>query len=304
MIRRCLVPGLCMGICLTAPAQIPTPPPAHAPRAAPAAASLRAEARKQIAAAAWPAAERRLKRALAAEPGDADARALLGSVYLWTGRHAQAVATLEPLVGVRPDDVLLQSNLALAYIKAEEADVRDVRKAASYLLAASDSAPSAEALPILAAAYKDLRASPAAAVLFADLTPRQRHRLAETLMRTEEYPEALALLEPLLPETPDDPLLLNNLAWIHAAARQPQVREPRKAIAYARQALLYQPWTLRIWHTLGEAYLAAGDWGKAYRIAHEGLRAARLGQSEQDASEFGRLLARVVRERQITDIFE
>jgi tetratricopeptide (TPR) repeat protein len=90
------------------------------------------------------------------------------------------------------------------------------------------------------------------------------------------YREGLDLLQDLLKRVPDHPSVQNNIAWIYAKATDPAIRDPAKALRYARRALMVTPSDPNIWSTLAEAYYAAGDYPRALRVARQAFQMARL----------------------------
>ncbi len=73
---------------------------------------------------------------------------------------------------------------------------------------------------------------------------------------------ARIVLERGLKLYPDNPDILNNLAWLYATAPSP-LKLPDRAISLARKALKYAPERAYIWDTLAEAYYVKGEYSKA-----------------------------------------
>lgn len=100
-----------------------------------------------------------------------------------------------------------------------------------------------------------------------------------------DFKAALPLLEQVRRRQPDHPSVLNNLAWIHARSADPAIRDPAKALRYARQAVVTMPSDQNFWNTLAEAYFAAGDFDRALRVAKQSLRLARVnGETDLQAA--------------------
>ncbi len=104
---------------------------------------------------------------------------------------------------------------------------------------------------------------------------RGRFGLSTALIQTDNYKEALEILEIMLKETPKDYVLKNNTAWIYATARDRKMRNGPRAIQLAQEALLLNPIDCHVWSTLAEAYYICGQYGKALRSAGEALRVGR-----------------------------
>ncbi len=63
--------------------------------------------------------------------------------------------------------------------------------------------------------------------------------------------------------TPDDPLRMNNLAWLLATHPEPELRDPPRAVELAKKAVDLAPNEGTNWNTLGVAQYRAGDWNDA-----------------------------------------
>ena len=103
---------------------------------------------------------------------------------------------------------------------------------------------------------------------------RARFGVGTGYIQQNKYQEAIAVLEPMTEEFPDDFLVKNNVAWLYATARDPTVRNGEKAIRYAQEALLISPNSYQVWNTLSESYYITGEYEKAQRAAEEALRLA------------------------------
>ncbi len=73
---------------------------------------------------------------------------------------------------------------------------------------------------------------------------------------------------------PENPHVLNNLAWLYATAEDPRFRNPARALDLAKSAagLLEEP---HILDTLAECYYVNGQYSKALETARRALRLAR-----------------------------
>jgi Zn-dependent protease with chaperone function len=73
---------------------------------------------------------------------------------------------------------------------------------------------------------------------------------------------------------PENPHVLNNLAWLYATAEDPRFRNPARALDLAKAAagLLEEP---HILDTLAECYFVNGQYAKALETARRALRLAR-----------------------------
>lgn len=105
---------------------------------------------------------------------------------------------------------------------------------------------------------------------------QSRYIITQLYIRAKQYTKAKDLLLILAAEFPEDFKLLNNLAWLYATADDPAIRNGKKAVKVAQEALTIAPNDHHVWSTLSEAYYISGDYEKAYRaIRHMASLAAR-----------------------------
>jgi len=103
-----------------------------------------------------------------------------------------------------------------------------------------------------------------------------RFLLGAACIEAGRYDDARPMLESLLVEIPDNPMIKNNLAWVYVKSKDPSVRNPAKAIKLARSAVMDAPSDYLIWNTLSEAYYAEGRYDRALRAAESALRLSLL----------------------------
>jgi tetratricopeptide (TPR) repeat protein len=101
---------------------------------------------------------------------------------------------------------------------------------------------------------------------------RARFGLGTAYIQMQRYKDALAVLEPMAKEFPEDYFLKNNIAWLYATAKDVSIRNGVKAIQYAQDALMIAPGDCHVWSTLSEGYYISGQYDKALRAAEEALR--------------------------------
>jgi len=95
-----------------------------------------------------------------------------------------------------------------------------------------------------------------------------------TLYYTRNKPQqAVFHLQRALELDPDNPEIMNNLAWIFATGKESPFFQPDRALALARKAADISPKS-HILDTLAEAYFVNGQTGKALATAEEALTAA------------------------------
>lgn len=108
--------------------------------------------------------------------------------------------------------------------------------------------------------------------------PRNRRAmfgLGTACIALGHYAEAIEVLQRAVDADRTDYYAMNNLAWLHATARDIRFRDGRRAVALAREALMIAPMDFHVWSTLSEGYYVSGDYPKARRAAEEALRIAR-----------------------------
>ncbi len=105
---------------------------------------------------------------------------------------------------------------------------------------------------------------------------QSRYIIAHLYINTKQYEKARDLLLTLTHEFPNDFKLWNNLAWLYATAEDSKIRDGKKAVQYAQEALTLAPNDHHVWSTLSEAHYIAGNYEKAYRaITHMAILATR-----------------------------
>ena len=85
------------------------------------------------------------------------------------------------------------------------------------------------------------------------------------------YSEAIAAYEKSLEISPDDPYVLNNLAWLLVSAEDIKVRNPTRALMLARQAAELKPLGY-ILDTLATAYWANGFRENSQRVEKQAIK--------------------------------
>ena len=107
-----------------------------------------------------------------------------------------------------------------------------------------------------------------------------RYIIGHVYISAKQYKKAEKLLRSLVEENPEDFQLLNNLAWLYATAEDPAIRDGKKAVKIAQEAMAIEPNDHHVWSTLAEAYYVTGDYEKAFRaITHMARVAQRYGKN-------------------------
>jgi tetratricopeptide (TPR) repeat protein len=120
------------------------------------------------------------------------------------------------------------------------------------------------------------------------LAPQQlpaRAALANLLEASKRYRDALETYEAMLAVRPENPVVLNNMAWIYVSAADPSVRDPRRGVVLAERACeITQHRVVAMLDTLASAYAANGDRARAEQTWERAIEQARLQGNQQSAA--------------------
>lgn len=108
--------------------------------------------------------------------------------------------------------------------------------------------------------------------------------LSAAYIQLDMLAEALPLLLTLNRQLPLNPMVKNNLAWVYLKSKDPAVKNPQKAVKFARDAVLDVPADYSIWNTLAEAYYATGQFDRALRAAQSAFRLSALAGVTNNAT--------------------
>lgn len=89
--------------------------------------------------------------------------------------------------------------------------------------------------------------------------------LGDLYQHRGKYEKALIAYEKSLALNPDDPNVLNNMAWLLATCRHSEIRNPEKAVRLAEKAASIDP-SPHILDTLAESYYSSGRTDKAVAV--------------------------------------
>jgi len=168
------------------------------------------------------------------QPQSAVGATLAGDVYMRSGQYGKALASYEEAVG--KEDT---GSLALRIFNARNSlgqKEEGLRKLQQWVDRKNDAAA--------------------------------RQALAGAYIANERYEAAIRESEKLLKDTPDNPVVLNNLAWLYD-----QKDDPR-AIGTAEKALKQAPGSPEIMDTLGWILTRRGDLGRGVEMLENAHRAA------------------------------
>ena len=124
--------------------------------------------------------------------------------------------------------------------------------------------------------------------------PEIRFRLGTLYIQMGRFKDAVALLNPLAAEYPDNPIAQNNLAWVYATGGE--MKNARLALRHARESILITPYAPSAWNTLAEAYYVSGLYDQALRASDHALDLLRLQEdSETSMKDFEAQRAKILR---------
>jgi len=193
-------------------------------------------------------AERAARARLDADPADTTSWNLLAVALAQQGRLDEARTELRSLLAAHPDNAGGWLNLALVTLE--------------------DKGPQTgldEAIPML---KKAARLDPGLV--------QARINLAQAYLRKGDNRQAIAQLEAAIGARPDEPELLDRLAFVLARVPDTKLRDPARAIQLAQRACeLTQRREPRYLRTLAQAHAAAGDFLQAAAIVREALSLSR-----------------------------
>ncbi len=188
--------------------------------------------------------ERLYAKDVAARPSNARARSNLASVLIDQGRPAEAEPLLREAIRLKPDYPDAYANLGVAYVVVGR---------------------SQDALPLFERA-----------VALAPEYVAVWRNYGEALASVGRFADAARAFRKVLPSSPDDPDLLESLAWILATAPDAGVRDGKAAMDLARHAAeLSGEAAPNVLDTLAAAYAENGQFAEAAAMAERALALAR-----------------------------
>ena len=109
-----------------------------------------------------------------------------------------------------------------------------------------------------------------------------RAALASLMQVQGRVGDALQQYEEMRKRQPNNPLILNDIAWILASSDDPQIRNPAKAIELAQQACELTNYRMApILDTLATSFASADRYDDAVRTLEQAIELARTSGSDQ-----------------------
>jgi cellulose synthase operon protein C len=202
----------------------------------------------------YPGAIEAARRVIAIVPGSPQAWAIVAHAQTQQGQSKEALAEARKLQKEQPDN---------AFGYALEGEILALDKKWAEAATVLRTALSKQPVPQLAVStYVALQnaGKTTEATAFADSWIRQhptdttmQQVIAEQLLVKKDYPAATARYRAMLDINPDNPVALNNLAWILGEAGDPKARE------YAERAYQLTPFQANVVDTLGWTLVRTGD---------------------------------------------
>lgn len=167
---------------------------------------------------------------------------MLGRLHKIAQNSLEAEKAFKRALEIDPDNEEVLTGLAMTY-----ADLGDTKAAADLLQRATEKNPSARTLAALAAAYEQLRDFPNAAAALRkalELAPQNgeiKRGLAQNLLFSDKYDEALELFQQITAEEPRD-----AQAWMRISQIYRQKRQFDKAHEASRKAVDADPNSMEV----------------------------------------------------------
>jgi tetratricopeptide (TPR) repeat protein len=218
----------------------------------------------------YPAAERQLQRLLQSNPQLLPARRMLAGVYLARDRKTEAIALARDLQKLSPTQATGHA------LEAEvEAQQRNWSGAQAAYRTALQKQPSTEIATKLHATLL-MAGKPEEALKLAHMagprntprTPRFRFYLGDAALSRKDWPEAEKGYREVLRIQPENPLAMNNVAWLLLKQGKPG------ALPMAERAVSLAPARTQLLDTLALALAANNQLPKALELHRQTLKLA------------------------------
>ncbi|PLX51198.1 MAG: peptidase M48 [Desulfobulbaceae bacterium] len=122
--------------------------------------------------------------------------------------------------------------------------------------------------------------------------------LGDVYYRQGDYARAIAAYEQSLRSAPDNPEVLNNLAWLLVTSRDERFIDAERALQLAAKAVSLQPAAAHILDTLAHAYWRLGKKERALEIEKRALALARPADKQIYAEQLKRWQGKMAADRQ------
>jgi Flp pilus assembly protein TadD len=211
-----------------------------------------------------------LEESLRIFPQDPASRLNEAILWMHEGRYKDAIPRLREIIAKNPNETLAHGYLALALEYESTPEEADAAWRSYLDLAANDAAGMNEIAGALATSQ---HGAPRAEFLtrraleIDPKNPRYLDTLGEALFQQGKFEEAAATWKTYLEQVPNDPQVLNDLAWILAT----RLDRPQEAEALARKAVRLVPDNPSFRDTLAESLWRQGKKEEASQVAKEAM---------------------------------
>lgn len=245
-------------------------------------------------------AVQRFEKLAAANPSDVDVHLILAQLYRATDNSAKAEETLKAVLKLNASSSEANTQLALLYF-----DVGDYRSAIDLLKKVTEEDDDPDLLRSLAAAYEQVRDYQSAASVYARALQRDpdnqgfRRGLAESLLFSRQYDQALEQFQGIAEDDPRDPEPHVRMSQIYR--QQKKYAEARKSLTRAAELA---PDNLEIRYNQVLLEEAEGKPDEAIRLSRDMLNSSRkpavenyTGQEKNNRAIFLEKLGSLYRDR-------
>jgi len=207
--------------------------------------------------------------------------------YLYAGQLEEALSDVEAVLEKQP-------LIAAHRIRAEVLAKMDrIEEAIEEMERVSEAMPTQTDLRMQLALYYVVDKQPRKAIdAYSEVIKTDENSFIAWRSRGDAYlnigqhPEAVADLQHALELSPDDPSVLNNLAWVLATSPQDEVRDAQRAIELATKACEQSDYSRsHILSTLAAAYAEAGEFETAIKWSQKAVDMEDPEHGEQLAAE-------------------
>jgi len=215
-----------------------------------------------------------IDRAIELDPADATAYVLRARIRQQAGNEAEAIEDIESVLGDDPGNVeaLELRGLMLADKGDYTAAIRDFRRLVAKNPTDAAMVSQLGMLHLMARQPREaIRRFTRALEIDEDHFPSRRGR-SDARISIGDHASALADLEKALEMRPEDPGVLNNLAWLLATTPDEALRDGARAIELATMACERSEWKeAHIISTLAAGYAESGDFENARKYSRQSV---------------------------------